>query len=144
MTNKSWGKIFLPTQLSFGLGAGEFSYNYEPLGEILTVSYPRSALQARDYKHNQQTNRSQKSLGAQASLPARFPINSQARMPALPGFQKRAVTLGKKGSGVSAPAARRPPRDSHILRPRPALAIVGPGNPLATARGTDPTCPRDC
>src|SRR5215510_9725588 len=99
MTKRKLGKDFLPPQLSFGLGAGEFSYNFEPLGEILTVSYPRSALQARDYKHNQQTNR----------------------------FQKRAVTLGKQGSGVSAPAARRPPRDSHILRPIPALAIVGPG-----------------
>jgi hypothetical protein len=71
-------RFFLPPQLSFGLGARKFSYNFELLGEILTVSYPRSAHQALDYKHNQQTNRS----------------------------RKRAVTLGKQGSGVSAPATQ--------------------------------------
>ncbi|HEU0176509.1 MAG TPA: hypothetical protein VFV58_19760 [Blastocatellia bacterium] len=85
MTKRKLGKglgealyyIFGAPQLSFGLSASEFSYNSEPLGEILTVSYPRSIHQAPDYKHNQQTHRS----------------------------QKRAVTLGKQGSGVSASAA---------------------------------------
>jgi hypothetical protein len=71
-------RFFLPPQLSFGLGAMEFSYNLELLGEILTVSYPRSAHQALDYKNNQQTNCS----------------------------RNRAVTLGKQGSGVSAPATQ--------------------------------------
>jgi hypothetical protein len=61
-------------QLSFGHSASQISYNSYLLGEILTVSYPWSVHQARDYKHNQQTNRS----------------------------QKRAVPLGKQGSGVLA------------------------------------------
>src|SRR5262245_2286128 len=129
--------MFLSPQHSFGLGAREFLYDFEPLGEILTVSYPWSAHQARDYKYNQQTNRSQKSLGAQASLPARFPRNSQARMRALPGLQKRAVTLGKQGSGVSTPAAEAGagfPHFATLIR----LCDCGAGNPLATARGTDP------
>jgi hypothetical protein len=61
---KGWSKafpyIFGAPQLSFGLIAGEFSYNPEPLGEIHTVSYHLSVHQAQGYKNNQQTDRSQK------------------------------------------------------------------------------------
>jgi len=48
MTKRKLGKgrswafyyIFDAPQLSFGLSAGEFTYNSEPLGDIHTVSYP--------------------------------------------------------------------------------------------------------
>jgi hypothetical protein len=116
MTKRKLGKdFFLPAQLSFGLGAREFSYNFELLGEILTVSYPLSAHQARDYKHNQQTNR----------------------------FQKRAVTLGKQGSGVSALAAQAAAGFPYSAT-QTRLCDCGAGNPLATARGTDPARLCDC